>query len=105
MAYFGPRTKILEYFEGIGLKCPNWMNPADFLVAVMVRPDDFRCGEQQFVHSTQDFADVYAEVSFFFLFFLLFLFSFFLSFFFLFSFSELFSLVLDVSRHHPPHDS
>ena len=63
VAYFGPRSKVLEYFEEIGFRCPNWMNPADFLVAVLVRPDDFRVdGDQMNITKAQDFADVYAQV-------------------------------------------
>jgi hypothetical protein len=29
--YFGPTTGMLPYFEGLGLKCPSLMNPADFV--------------------------------------------------------------------------
>ena len=73
VAYFGPRAKVLEYFEEIGFRCPNWMNPADFLVAVLVRPDDFRVsGDDMNIKMARDFADVYAQVLLFF-FFLLFL--------------------------------
>ena len=62
VAFFGPRVKVLEYFEEIGFRCPNWMNPADFLVAVLVRPDDFRIGEDCLIQTDRDFADVYAQV-------------------------------------------
>ncbi len=31
--YFGPTTGMLPYFEGLGLKCPSLMNPADFVRA------------------------------------------------------------------------
>lgn len=30
--YFGPTTGMLPYFEGLGLKCPSLMNPADFVL-------------------------------------------------------------------------
>ena len=61
VAFFGPRVKVLEYFEEIGFRCPNWMNPADFLVAVLVRPDDFRIGDDRIVQTARDFADVYSQ--------------------------------------------
>ncbi|CAI5703647.1 hypothetical protein KXD40_008854 [Peronospora effusa] len=34
MAYHGPRTKILDYFEGHGFTCPPRVDPADFLIEV-----------------------------------------------------------------------
>ena len=47
------------------------MNPADFLVAVLTRPDDFRIDTQQdrLVDKPSDFAVVYRDVCFLFLFF------------------------------------
>ncbi|ETP46123.1 hypothetical protein F442_07587 [Phytophthora nicotianae P10297] len=34
MVYHGPRTEILEYFEGHGFTCPPRVDPADFLIEV-----------------------------------------------------------------------
>ncbi|KAF1789818.1 P-loop containing nucleoside triphosphate hydrolase [Phytophthora cactorum] len=34
MVYHGPRTEILDYFEGHGFTCPPRVDPADFLIEV-----------------------------------------------------------------------
>ncbi|ETL94874.1 hypothetical protein L917_07247, partial [Phytophthora nicotianae] len=34
MMYHGPRTEILDYFEGHGFTCPPRVDPADFLIEV-----------------------------------------------------------------------
>lgn len=35
--YFGPASSVLDYFRDIGLPCPNYTNPADFLLDAVVR--------------------------------------------------------------------
>ena len=35
IVYHGPRSSVLEYFEGIGFKCPERKGVADFLQEVM----------------------------------------------------------------------
>ncbi|CAI5742913.1 unnamed protein product [Peronospora destructor] len=32
MVYHGPRTEILDYFQGLGFTCPPRVDPADFLI-------------------------------------------------------------------------
>ncbi|POM57870.1 ABC Superfamily [Phytophthora palmivora] len=34
MVYHGPRTEILDYFQGLGFTCPPRVDPADFLIEV-----------------------------------------------------------------------
>ncbi|KAF1777696.1 P-loop containing nucleoside triphosphate hydrolase [Phytophthora cactorum] len=34
MVYHGPRTEILDYFQGLGFMCPPRVDPADFLIEV-----------------------------------------------------------------------
>ena len=64
VAYFGKRKEVLKYFEGIGFQCPSWMNPADFLVSILIRPDEFRIeGAPRVVETGNDFAIVYAQVN------------------------------------------
>ena len=63
VAYFGKRKDVLAYFEGIGFRCPGWMNPADFLVSILIRPDEFRIdGAPVVVETDEEFADAYALV-------------------------------------------
>jgi hypothetical protein len=42
VTYFGPRLGVLSYFESIGFRCPENMNPADYLVSLMTHPDEYR---------------------------------------------------------------
>ncbi|KAJ9557262.1 hypothetical protein OSB04_011876 [Centaurea solstitialis] len=39
IVYHGPRSSVLEYFEGIGFKCPERKGVADFLQEVVSRKD------------------------------------------------------------------
>ncbi|OWZ21807.1 Pleiotropic drug resistance protein transporter [Phytophthora megakarya] len=34
LVYHGPRTEILDYFQGLGFTCPPRVDPADFLIEV-----------------------------------------------------------------------
>ncbi|KAI7743635.1 hypothetical protein M8C21_012057 [Ambrosia artemisiifolia] len=39
IVYHGPRSKVLDYFEGLGFKCPERKGVADFLQEVVSRKD------------------------------------------------------------------
>ncbi|KJE94352.1 ABC transporter [Capsaspora owczarzaki ATCC 30864] len=41
ITYFGPRGRVLDYFAGLGLECPEDMNPAEFLAQCCDHPEKF----------------------------------------------------------------
>ena len=64
VTFFGPRARVLSYFESIGFRCPANLNPADYLVSLMTHPEDYRIqGHPRIVEHVRDFADVYLESS------------------------------------------
>ena len=41
VAYFGPRKKVIEYFGDLGYKCPQYTNPADYVVNMIQQEPKF----------------------------------------------------------------
>mmetsp|Transcript_21709 Transcript_21709/g.32220 ORF Transcript_21709/g.32220 Transcript_21709/m.32220 type:complete len:1460 (+) Transcript_21709:30-4409(+) len=41
LAFMGPTSEGLPYFETLGYKCPRAMNPVDFLAEVVEQPEDY----------------------------------------------------------------
>ena len=42
VAYFGPRENVIEYFGNLGYRCPQYTNPADYIVnQIQLQPQFF----------------------------------------------------------------
>ena len=42
VAYFGPRENVIEYFDKLGYTCPQYTNPADYIVnQIQINPKFF----------------------------------------------------------------
>lgn len=44
VAYWGPLTEAMPYFERLGFRCPTEYSEAEFLASVVERPADFLAG-------------------------------------------------------------
>ncbi|XP_051124588.1 pleiotropic drug resistance protein 3-like isoform X2 [Andrographis paniculata] len=58
IVYQGPRTDILEFFDGCGFKCPTRKATADFLQEIMSRKDQ----EQYWVKTQQKYSYISVEM-------------------------------------------
>ena len=58
VAYFGPRSEVIDYFDKLGYPCPQYTNPADYIVnMIQQEPDAFADKWAQFSksHPKSDF--------------------------------------------------